>query len=210
MNNWVIISTLRHAETDYNREKRYAGTIDVPLNKIGILDTLEASKKLKSIDAKFDVIVSSTLKRATETARLLSSANGQFVKCELCNERDYGKMQGLTEDGVKLIKPKIKYINVGGVNHSLNPPQGETFEELRERARQFYGFIFGEYQGLNILIVSHGVFLQQFHGLIRGKTWIESLASYPSNLELTSFRLKASRLLDESTIKLLDGKECNW
>lgn len=204
------MSTVRHAETDYNREKRYAGTTDVALNKIGILDTLEASKKLESIDVKFEVTISSTLKRATETARFLSNGNMPIVLCELCNERDYGKMQGLTEDEVKSIEPKIKYIEVGGVDHSLNPPQGETFKELRERARQFYGFIFREYQGSSILIVSHGVFLQQFHGLIRGKTWIESLASYPSNLELTSFYFKGSRLLDESTIKLLGRKQISW
>jgi len=99
---------------------------------------------------------------------------------------------------------------LGGVNHSFNPPQGETFEELRQRARQFYRFVFRGYQGLNVLVVSHGVFLQQFHGLIRGKSWIESLASYPPNLELTSFRLKASRLLGESSIKLSDRKEISW
>jgi len=211
MSGYTVINTIRHAETHYNREKRYAGTIDVPLSTAGIRDTLEACEKLKSIDAQFDVIIMSPLKRAIETARLLVDANVRFVKCELCIERDYGKMQGLTEDEVKLIRPKIRYINVGGVDHSLNPPGGgETFEELRQRARQFYRFVFTGYQGSNILVVSHGVFLQQFHGLIRGKRWIESLASYPSNLELRSFRFKASRLLGESSIKLSERKQINW
>lgn len=206
-----MISTVRHAETDYNRERRYAGTIDVPLHSTGICRTLEASKKLKSLDIKFDVIISSTLKRTVETAQLLSNAHTQFIKCELCNERYYGKIQGLTEYQVKSIKPKIKYINVGGTNHSLNPPGGgETFEQLRERARQFYRFIRRECQGLNILIVSHGVFLQQFHGVIRGKSWIESLTSYPSNLELTCFRFIGSRLLSEKSIYLCDGTQSSW
>lgn len=210
MGDYTIINTIRHGETDYNRDKRYAGTINVPLNEAGVRDTLEASKKLKSIDTKFDVVITSTLKRAIETGRLLLGENTQLVKCQLCNERNYGRMQGLTEDEVKLIKPKIKYINVNGDSHSLNPPQGETFEELRERAGQFYRSIFREYQGLNILIVSHGVFLQQFHGLIRHKSWIESLATYPSNLELRSFRFKGSRLLSESSIKLPDRKQMSW
>lgn len=208
MNNHTIINTVRHAETDYNKDKRYAGTIDVPLSETGIRDTLEASKKIRGI--KIDVVITSTLKRATETARLLVGENIPLVPNQLCNERNYGKMQGLTEDEVKLIKPKIKYINVGGINHSLNPPQGETFESLRKRAQEFYQFIFREYQGLNILVVSHEVFLQQFHGLIRGKSWVESLAIDVPNLELTSFRLKGSRPLSENSIKLSDRKQISW
>jgi len=208
MNNHTIINTVRHGESDYNRDKKYAGTIDVPLNKAGIRDTLEASKKL--IGMKFDLVIVSTLKRAIETAQLLLNVNIPVLQCQLCNERNYGKMQGLTVDDVKLLKPKIEYIEVGDDYHSLNPPQGETFEELRERAQQFYRMIFREYQGLKILVVSHGVFLRQFHGLIKGKSLFESLAIYVHNLELTSFHFKGSRLHSVKRIKLLNRKQIRW
>lgn len=208
MNNHTIINTVRHAETDYNKDKRYAGTTDIPLNKAGIRDTLDASKKL--IGMKFDLVITSTLKRAIKTAQLLLNENIPTFPCQLCDERNYGKMQGLSEDEVKLIKPKIKYIEVGGNYHSLNPLKGEMFEELRERAQQFYRFIFREYQGLNILVVSHGVFLQQFHGLIQGKSWIESLAIYVPPAELTSFYFNGSRLHSVKRIKLVDRNQICW
>ena len=36
---------------------------------------------------------------------------------------------------VEHIRPPIHFIKVGGDYHSLNPPQAETFEELRARCR---------------------------------------------------------------------------
>lgn len=119
-------------------------------------------------------------------------------------------MQGLTEDEVKSIKPPIMYIEVGGVNHSVNPPGGEPFELLRERAKKFHGFIFKNYKGSSILVVSHGVFLQQFHGLIRSKSCIESLADEVPNLVLTSFRFKGSQLIEECSMNLSDREQASW
>jgi broad specificity phosphatase PhoE len=43
MNKFTIINTVRYGETDYNRNKRYAGTIDVSLNEVGIRDTVVAN-----------------------------------------------------------------------------------------------------------------------------------------------------------------------
>ena len=93
MNNFTIINTVRHGETDYNRNKRYAETIDVSLNEGGIRDTVEASKKLKLLDMTFDQITISTLKISIETALLLFGDKIDLVKCGLCNERNYGKTQ---------------------------------------------------------------------------------------------------------------------
>ena len=91
---------------------------------------------------------------------------------------------------VEHIRPPIHFIKAGGDFHSLNPPEAETFEELRARSEAFYEYIITHFMGQNILVVSHGAFLQQFHGLLRGKDWIESLGTSVSNLELTTFRFK--------------------
>ena len=60
---------IRHAHTSYNAEKRYAGTIDVPLSETGSRDAHEAAAKLAGVT--FTVVVSSTLKRSNETARII-------------------------------------------------------------------------------------------------------------------------------------------
>jgi len=55
----TIIHTVRHGHTSYNAEKRYAGTIDIPLSEKGVKDCQEASQKLAGYP--FDVVVTSAM-----------------------------------------------------------------------------------------------------------------------------------------------------
>lgn len=200
----TFIHTVRHAKTAYGEQQRYAGWIDVPLNKRGIREAKEASKKMK--DMKFDVVVTSTLRRCSDTARCLVGRKCPIIKNELCKERYYGAFQGLTYKEVKLIRPKVLFIKVGNDTHSVNPPGAEPFEDLKYRAKKFQRFIYKNYRGSSVLIVSHSAFLQQFHGLLRGLSCIEALTDYTSNLELTTFKMHGKRLLKEHSIKLI-GEE---
>jgi broad specificity phosphatase PhoE len=184
--------TVRHGQTD-----------------IGYNDTVEASSRLKTIGISFDIVITSSLQRAIKTAEILVK-NTPIVQCALCDERNYGKMQSLTVDEVALLKPKVVYITVGGDTHSTNPPEGETFKILRERAEQFHTWIFERYQGLKILIVSHGVFLQQFHGLLLGNSQVDSLKINVNNLVLTRFLFEGTQLVSHETINLSNSTQTNW
>ncbi len=204
----TIINTIRHGETDFNRQKRYCGTMDVPLNDAGREDAIHVKNKLNG--DHFDVIISSKLARAVETAQVLLNNGAQFIQSELCNERNYGKLQGMTADEVKGIHPPLKYLYRGNDRHSLNPPGGETFRELRRRAEKFYKFLLGRFIGGNLLVVSHGVFLQQFHGLLRGKDWEDSLEKNVSNFEYTTFRFVERQLVEETSINLAGREQSDW
>lgn len=204
----TTIYTIRHAHTDYNAEKRYAGTIDISLSQEGIVDARRASNKLA--DMSFDVVVTSTLKRSIETAQILVNDTVPIVSSELCNERNFGVMQGLTWHEVRKLDPPVLFIDVGNDLHSVNPQGGEPFEDVWDRAKGFRRFLFRKYKGSSILVVSHGVFLQLFHGLLRGLSCIESLGTYPSNLELASFRFSANRLLEQHTVKLATEEPMPW
>jgi broad specificity phosphatase PhoE len=196
------IHTIRHAHTKYNAEKRYAGTIDVSLSDKGIQETRLASSRLMRMGIGFDIIVTSTMKRSIETAHLLFGDGTKFIESKLCDERNFGIMEGHTWDEVQQFKPKILFIAVGDDLHSVNPLGGEHFEDLWERAKKFKRFLFTKYLGKNILVVSHGVFLQMFHGVLKGSSCIESLGTYPSNLELASFYFLGKRLIEMKTNKL--------
>jgi probable phosphoglycerate mutase len=204
----TIISTLRHAHTQYNAEKRYAGTLDISLSNAGIRDARNAAAKLAH--AQFDVVITSMQKRAVETAQILVGDKVTIVRNKLCNERKFGVMEGLTWDDVQNLQPPILMIAVGSDLHTVNPKGGEPFEEVWERARKFRRFLFKEYFGSNILVVSHGVFLQMFHGVLRGLSCIESLANYPGNLELTRFSFSGRRLVDETILKLSEAVLFKW
>lgn len=204
----TIVNTLRHAHTQYNAERRYAGSIDISLSEVGIRDSRAAAKKLAEI--KFDVVVTSTLKRAYETATILVENRTPIVQTRLCNERNFGVMEGLTWDDIQTLQPPVLLISVGNDLHTVNPKGGEPFENVWERAKKFRRFLFREYRGKNILVVSHGVFLQMFHGVLKGLNCIESLAIYPSNLEMARFRFLGDKLAEMKLAKLVGAEALRW
>lgn len=195
----TIISTIRHAETTWGPLKRYAGSIDVPLSEKGVEDCRNAAKALA--DMEFDVVITSHLKRSIDSALLLAPDHTQVVQSRLCAERRFGVMEGLTWQEVQDLDPPILFIEVGGDRHSVNPQGGEPFEDVWQRARRLRNLIFRQYRGSSVLLVSHGVFLQMFHGVLRGSNCIESLATYPANLELASFTFSGQRLAEEQVVK---------
>ena len=200
------ITSVRHGQTAYNLERRYAGSIDVPLNEKGIEDAKNAAIRLTDFD--FDVVITSTLQRAFQTAEILvSGRNFQIVQNELCNERNYGKMQGLNYIEVEDINPRITYLKLNNDFHSLNPPGGETFPALRKRAKVFSQFIFENYSGSNILLVSSSAFMQQLHGIFHGIDWLEALRTEFHNLACTTFTFREQKLIEEMPVNLLVG---NW
>jgi probable phosphoglycerate mutase len=199
---------MRHAHTAFNGEKRYAGSLDIPLSENGVQDAKREAVKLR--DLKFDIVITSMLRRSYETAQIIVDGSVPIVRTSLCNERKFGVMEGLTWEDVQYLNPPILMIQVGNDLHTVNPKGGEPFEDVWLRAKKFRNFLFREYIGKNILIVSHGVFLQMFHGLLRQYSCIESLSTYPSNLELTSFKFNGKRMIEEKVRKLADNIEVLW
>lgn len=80
--------------------------------------------------------------------------------------------------------------------HSLNPPGGETLEDVRRRAALFLDFLLGV-DG-TALVISHHCFLTQLHGLLRGEDVYNCLVTDIGILDLNRFDLAGSRLVNES------------
>ena len=62
---------IRHGETNFNKEKRYTGTFDIPINKTGIRHTENSLELLSKLN--ISTIYSSPLKRALQTAIIIST-----------------------------------------------------------------------------------------------------------------------------------------
>jgi broad specificity phosphatase PhoE len=184
----TLISTLRHGLTELNRDKRVGGHTDVPLLEEGRRQAEEARANFDG--TPYDVVITSPLKRAVETAAIVTGLPpAQMVVELLCIERHFGQMEGLTRPEVEARFPQLVYLQIDHVGYSLNPPSGETFEALRARARQFFERVMGWYSGRRIVISSHQNFLQQLHGFIQGRDPYDSLRTDLLNLELNQFHL---------------------
>ena len=95
----------RHGNTDWNASGRVQGHTDVPLNALGEQQAVDAAELL--IKLRPDVIVSSDLRRAADTAAALAALTGHTVHYDKqLRERYFGSWQGLTMAEVALRHPE--------------------------------------------------------------------------------------------------------
>lgn len=190
----TILCTLRHGLTELNRSRRTGGRLDVPLIEEGRRQAEEARANFEGTPV--DVVISSSLRRAIETAEIVTGWPREKIVIEdLAVERSFGHMEGLTQDEIRERFPFVIYVPIDHIRYSLNPPGGESFEALRARARAFLEKILDTYRGQRILVSSHQNFMQQIHGELRGLDPFAALKYDILNLELNQFHLDADGAL---------------
>ena len=203
-----VIYTLRHAAIDFGGQHIIAGRMDPPINAEGVEQIRQMAAAGLSLE--YDLVISSPQQRALQTAMQFTGLTAdEMITSYLCMERNYGRLEGVKPTDLANIQPTTYYVSVGGVEHSLNPPGGETLEQLRDRATAFHELVLGV-KGQNLLIVSHGTFLQQYHGYLRGLDVYHSLNSSVAYLELTAFRLRGDALCSEELLYRPQRVEEPW
>jgi len=92
---------LRHGESQWNRENRFTGWVDVDLSPVGIEEARAAGRLLKAEGLRFDLAFTSVLKRAIRTLWITLDELDQMWLPEekhwRLNERHYGALQGLNK-----------------------------------------------------------------------------------------------------------------
>src|SRR5262245_19890061 len=89
------LTLLRHAETDWNRERRYQGWTDTGLSAVGRAQAEAAARRLAG--QPFAAVWSSPLRRARDTAAAIATAQGLAVKEHAAfMEMGFGEWEGLT------------------------------------------------------------------------------------------------------------------
>ncbi len=178
---------VRHGETDYNIQNRYAGKIDVPLNEKGIMQATELSERIANLPV--DIIISSTKKRALQTANIINrKMNKPMVTSELLIERDLGIFEGITRDDVKLKYPdmwKNKTLHKLGANEH----KGETVEDVINRAYSIVCEVKEKYTDKNVLFVTHGYVSRMINKVIKNLSHEEANSFLLDNCELAEYYL---------------------
>lgn len=92
---------LRHGESEWNRENRFTGWIDVDLSPAGVAEAHAAAALLREGGYTFDLVFTSLLKRAIRTAWIVQDdLDLLWLPVERSwrlNERHYGRLTGLNK-----------------------------------------------------------------------------------------------------------------
>jgi broad specificity phosphatase PhoE len=135
----TLLYIVRHGQTDWNVEKRMQGQTDIPLNDTGREEARKLSDHLKG--EIFDAIYSSDLKRATETASLITLCK---PKTDVrLRERHFGHWEGKLQAELYHL-PKEDRTGF------------EKDEEVLKRAFEALTEIAMYHPGQKVLVVTHG------------------------------------------------------
>lgn len=153
----MIMYIIRHGETDWNKEKKLQGSIDIPLNDNGRKKAEIAKNALRNVD--FGEIYSSPLMRAYETADIIRADRPVSIKTEEdITEISFGECEGIQYRKDTSDKESCIYNFFNHPEKYIPPEKGETIASLRERTGRFIRKMADrkETGDMNVLVCAHG------------------------------------------------------
>lgn len=145
---------IRHGQTDWNVEKRYQGSQDIPLNERGRLQAAEAKEALS--DKTFAGIYSSDLKRAYETAEIIRGEKEHVIETfSQLRETCYGSLEGKTLAEIEAKFGTHQENNQITLHHKIVPDMESGFEVI-QRVLPTLELIAQKHQDQDVLVVTHG------------------------------------------------------
>jgi len=163
----MLIFFVRHGLTDWNIQRRFQGTCDIPLNEAGIQQAQTAASRCAQLG--FERIYHSTLLRAAQTAQIIADQSGtSLFPCSGFNEVCLGAFQSLNHEQAKAQYPQA-YEQYFADRINAAPPGGESLFQVQQRALAALESVEREAAGCErIAVVSHGALLKTLLGAIAG------------------------------------------
>jgi probable phosphoglycerate mutase len=146
---------IRHGETAWNRELRFQGHADVPLNDIGHEQARRLGLRLAG-ETVVQHIISSDLMRAQQTAApAASQLSLPVVTSAGLREQFFGVVEGMRSDEIQSLHPRAweEWLEFRE-DHAM--PEGETAREFHTRIIAALGSIAAAHKGQHLIVVTHG------------------------------------------------------
>ena len=162
------ILLIRHGQSEWNKLNLFTGFKNIELSEQGIEEANKAGQNFKNLDIKFNIVFTSELKRAQETAKIILQKldqwdflnnQGKIISNINLNERDYGDLTGLNkkETAEKFGEEQVHKWRRG---YSDQPPNGESLEDVVRRVTKYFEEVMKpaiqSNENDNILIAAHG------------------------------------------------------
>lgn len=185
----MTIAFIRHGQTDWNAQQRLQGSTDIPLNDVGRAQAREAAGVLAG--SEWDVIVSSPLSRARETASIIAEGIGLELgrSYDSLIERHYGEAEGFTAEDIR-----------ARWGETRDYPGMERLDSVVARGTAALHRVAEEYAGRNTVIVCHGTIIRYTLASLAGRPLDQIVNGSISTLDLVD---DAWRVLSVNGVELV-------
>ncbi len=158
---------IRHGETDWNRQGRFQGQIDVPLNAAGLAQAQRLAARLAAEPPA--LLLSSDLQRAQQTAAPLAQAWACTPRLVPgLREQGFGLLEGLDIPTIQQQHPELwRHWLVQQADFAL--PGGESTRQFHGRVWQAVASLAAEHAGQRLVVVTHGGVLDMLWRSARGE-----------------------------------------
>ncbi len=161
----IKITYFVHGTTTDNQKEISSGWFDVELSDLGVKQSIDLKDQIK--DKKFDVVFCSNLKRAVDSAKLTFEGVVPIIQDKRLRECNYGEYNAKFSEIVEPMQEKCIIERF---------PNGESYEDVKNRIADFLQFLKQNYDGKNIAIVAHKAPQLALDVLLKNKTWERAFA----------------------------------
>ncbi len=151
---------IRHGQSEWNALNQFTGWKDPDLTAKGIEEARNAGMIINNLNINFDLVFTSALKRAQNTAEIILKEINQplsTIKNQALNERNYGDLAGLNKDDARK-RWGDEQVHIWRRSYDIPPPGGESLKDTGERVLPFFMKEIHPYvcKGKNVLVAAHG------------------------------------------------------
>ena len=155
----MILYLVRHGQTEKNKYGLVQGQTETDLSVEGIEDAKKLQELVSSLN--IDVVISSPLRRARQTAKIITNNKYPINIDDRIIERDWGFCEGANINDVDTVKCWNFYINT-------SENKIECVQDFMKRINEFIEEIRIKYKDKNVLVVTHSAVLRAMHYAING------------------------------------------
>lgn len=151
---------IRHGQSEWNALNQFTGWKDPGLTSKGVEEARNAGKIINSLGINFDLVFTSALIRAQNTAEIILKEINQplsTIKNQALNERNYGDLAGLNKDDARK-RWGDEQVHIWRRSFDIPPPGGESLKDTGERVLPFFmkEILPNVCKGRNVLVAAHG------------------------------------------------------